>query len=305
MLLFLLGIFLFLIGLEGCKKSLKNITSLKIEKYITKKTEKLWVSIMIGVLATAILQSSSAFSVIVIGLIAIELLKFRSGLAMVMGANIGTTITVQIISLPVLTFYPYLIICGSSLILFSFLIKMKYLLVGFIILNFGILFAGLNLMTKAFDSPVLYQFFKGLIHSINQNSILAIFSGGVSTAIIQSSSAVTALVVSLITKDIINLKLAVAVALGSNIGTCITAFLASISGGKQAKSLALGHFIFNVMGVLFFLPFFKYFIFLISLTNVLPARQLANAHTLFNIITLLLFLPFYDTFVSFLKGDHL
>ena len=146
---------------------------------------------------------------------------------------------------------------GLLLILISYFIKKeiqtKLRLIGFIILSFGIVFAGLHFMTEAFNRPVVYSLFKKIIRNLNDNILMGVFSGAVTTAIIQSSSAVTGLLVGLTNKNMISLPLAVAAALGSNIGTCITAFLASLKGGKWAKLLALSHFLFNFFGITVFL----------------------------------------------------
>ena len=304
--LFFIGLFLFLMGLESCKIGLNKVSSKKIEEKIAKTTDKLWVSLLIGILATAILQSSSALSIIIIGLLEAELIKFRPALVVMFGANIGTTFTVQLISLPILSSYHYIIIAGFAFILISYFLKEKLnrktRLIGFIIVSFGIVFTGLYMMTEALNKPIIYSLFKKIISSLNNNIILGVFSGAFTTAIIQSSSAVTGLLVSLTNKNMIQLPLAVAAAMGSNIGTCITAFLASFKGGKWAKLLALGHFLFNLFGVVIILFFFNYFIYIIKLSSYLPSRQLANAHLLFNIFTVILIIPFFKIILNWLEA---
>ena len=301
--LFILGILLFLMGLEICKKCLKMLASKEFKKMIARSTDKLWSSILIGILATAVLQSSSALSIIIIGLIEANLIKFKPGMAVMFGANIGTTFTVQIISLPVLSFYPYLIISGVLLNILSIFTRKDLKKVGILIICFGVVFSGLNLMTEAFNKPEIHHLFINIIKGLNNNKYLGVLGGGMVTAMIQSSSAVTGLLVSLVSQDMISLHLAVAAAMGSNIGTCVTAFLASIKGTKSSISLAIGHFLFNLLGVIFFLFIFDFFIGLIKLTSVLPTRQLANAHSIFNIITLLIILPCFNSIVKILKPE--
>lgn len=305
---FLLGLLLFLFGLEGSKKGLDLLSSKHLQKTFLYVEDNVYIGILIGALITGILQSSSAVTVILIGLLDAEMISLRSALSILLGANIGTTITIQIISLPVLQLYPWLIFLGVLLYISGWYFNSYNVKgMGITIFSFGIVFTGLNMMTGFFDNP-LYRNIISNILSYGQNTIPGIFMGFFITAVVQSSSIVTGLTVSLARGGLISLPVAISITLGSNIGTCITGFIASLTCGKTAKVLAWGNFLFNMVGVLFILPFLQYFIKVITITTGTLPRQIANAHTFFNLLNVILFIPFYDTFVSFLRrninGDY-
>ncbi|MFW5992184.1 MAG: Na/Pi cotransporter family protein [Halanaerobiaceae bacterium] len=297
---FLSGLFLFLLGLEGVKKGLQQLTATRIRSILASFTENIYLCIGVGIFVTGILQSSSAVSIIIIGLLEAKIIDFKPAFAIMMGANIGTTLTVQIISLPVLTTYPYLLGCGIFFMLTG-LIRKKLFWSGLVLLGFGIVFGSLQMMISVFMKPDLKDIIYFLLKFCTNNVLYGIMLGIIVTAIIQSSSAVTGITVSLARKNLITLPVAIAIALGSNIGTCITAFLASINGGTNARALALGHFLFNVIGIILIFPLLPLFINFIMFTDDLLPRQIANAHTTFNIFNLIIFIPLTDTFVSILR----
>ncbi|MTI60653.1 MAG: Na/Pi cotransporter family protein [Firmicutes bacterium] len=301
--IFLLGLFLFLIGLEGSKKGVESISSAGFEGILHKLASNLPSSIFTGIIVTAILQSSSAVSIVLISLLESGLISVKSALAILLGANIGTTFTVQLISFPVLNTYPYLIILGLFLIILGCLTFNKIKMLGFILISFGVIFAGLNMMSAFFQREEVAVFIKYLLIKSGNNVLLNILLGMMITAVIQSSSAVTGITVSLAVANLITLPAAIAIALGSNIGTCITAYLASINCEREAKILANGHFIFNIIGVVLLLPVFDKFVYFINLTSTSLIRQIANAHTIFNIFNLFVFLPVFNSFVRFIGGE--
>ncbi|MFW6029604.1 MAG: Na/Pi cotransporter family protein [Halanaerobiales bacterium] len=299
--LFLFALFLFLFSLEAAKSSIKALASNKIENLLERLSTNLLLSIFLGIVVTAILQSSSAVSIILISLLDAKLLKLKAAVGILLGANIGTTITVQIISLPVLNYYYIFIILGISIYLIGLFLNKKFKYLGATILFLGLVFASLIIMTNYFKSPGIKLFNDTLLSYSNDNIYLAILLGAVITAVMQSSSAVAGLTVSFALNNLITLNTAVAIGIGSNIGTCITAFIASIIANKSAKSLAFTHFIFNVIGVLFIIPIFPYFISFISYLSDNLLRQIANSHTIFNIINLIIFIPFANKFIDFLE----
>ncbi len=302
--LFLWGLFLFLVGLEICKWSLKKAISGKIENIITGLSGNLFSCILLGILITSVIQSSSAVSVIIIGLIEAGVLSLKPALAIIMGSNIGTTVTVQIISLPVLDKYPHIIILGIIIILIGLFINKRLMFTGLALVAFGIVFAGLVMMTDFFKNPSIIELFKRFLTYTTNNSLLGILLGIFVTGLVQSSSVVTGITLGLARSGIINLVSAIAIALGSNIGTCITAFIASLNCSRISKMMATGHFIFNLIGVIVLLPFLNIFCKLVGLTSSNLMRQIANAHTLFNIFNVLLFLPFINDFADLLGGDR-
>lgn len=305
MLIFLSGLFLFLLGLEGSKRGLGRVASTKVELALKRLSNSIFLSIFSGVVVTAILQSSSGVSIIVISLIEAGLLQLKPAIGIMLGANIGTTFTVQIISFPVIALFPYLIISGLFFMIIGFMLRNKLVDAGLALASFGVVFAGLNMMTGYFQNPAVSGLITKILAFSGDNYLLGILLGVIITGIIQSSSAVTGITVSLARNNLITLPAAIAIALGSNIGTCITAFLASFNSSRLAKSLARGHFLFNLIGVIAILPFLGIFNHLVMLTSQNLLRQIANAHTLFNIFNVLIFLPFFDTFISFLRPKKL
>jgi len=297
---FFLGFIIFFSGLELTRFSLKNMHGRFIEEYIKFYTGNLYFCIFTGVIITAILQSSSAVSIILISFIEAKLIKFESAIAIIIGANIGTTITVQILSLPILSAYFYMLIAGTFFIIIGKIFENYLFKIGVIIFSFALVFWGLNMMTSYFSQDSVRLLLIKIL-SLSDNIFYGIFLGGLITAIVQSSSIVTAITLSLARNDLITLAIAISISLGSNIGTCITAFLASINSGKKAKALAKGHFLFNLLGVIFVLLYYPLFLKIINFIDGNLMRRIANAHTFFNIVSLLIFLPFYNKFVEFLK----
>lgn len=297
MLIFIVGLILFLVGLEGSKLCLKKLSSRTLKEKLKKFTDRSYLCLIGGIVITACLQSSSAVSIILIGLLEAGFIKLKAALLVMLGANIGTTVTLQIISFPILVYSPYLIILGLVLIFFKLLSSKnkskKIIYMGLILLSFGIIFNGLNLMTSYFDNnqinKLLFRFLTGKKSII----FIGIPVGAIITALIQSSSAVTGIVLSFLKLDLITLTKAIEIVIGTNLGTCVTAFIASINTGIEAKNLALGHFLFNLWGTIITLTFFDFFIDIIIKLGGTPSRNLANAHTFFNIIIVLSILPFF------------
>ncbi|NLM96561.1 MAG: Na/Pi cotransporter family protein [Halanaerobiaceae bacterium] len=304
MLVFFSGCLLFLGGLEACKWAIRNIINEKLKKIIISLDRHIILSIIIGIVITSIMQSSSAVSIILISLIESGAISFKSAFCIMMGANIGTTITLQIISLPVLNFYPHLIIIAVSIILLSRLFNNKKLFfAGVYIFFFAVVFAGLLLMSSVFKTQDKSGLIMDILKYSSNNIYLGIITGTITTAVIQSSSAVTGIIFSFALNRMINLETAVAVILGSNIGTCITAFLASLNAGIMSKRFAKSNFIFNIIGVITLLPLFTLFIKIIRLSSSHLPGQIANAHTFFNIYNVLVFLPFINTFICSIEND--
>ncbi|ACL69630.1 Na-cotransporter [Halothermothrix orenii H 168] len=301
MLLFLTGLFFFLAGLEGSKKSLTKLALKRVELLLKKLSDNNLLSLLVGVVSTAILQSSSGLTVIVISLIESGYLALKPAVLIIMGANIGTTLTVHLISLPIISYYSCIIISGLVVAIIGLFVNKKVFFGGLSLFCFGTAFAGLHLMTASFDLASSRNIIYNLLAFSRGNYLKGILLGALATGIVQSSSVITAITVSLARVNLINLSDAIAVTLGSNIGTCITGFLASINASIFSKRLAWGHLLFNFIGVLVLLPVIKPFIFLLDSTNTSLARQVANAHTLFNIYNLIIFLPFLNTFISVLR----
>ncbi|MFW5982022.1 MAG: Na/Pi cotransporter family protein [Halanaerobiaceae bacterium] len=301
--LFLFSLFLFLFALEATKRSIKSFASKRIEQALKKLSSNLFIAIITGIIITVFLQSSSAVSIILISLLDAKLLTLKSAVGILLGANIGTTVTVQIISLPILDYFYIFIIIGFIIFLIGLLLRNNFKYVGTAIFFLGLVFAALIMMTNYFQYAGLKLLNDSLLKYSNANIYTAILLGAVITGIMQSSSALAGITVSFAYNNLISLKTAVAIGIGSNIGTCVTAFVASLIASKSSKSLALAHFVFNLVGVLFIIPFFNIFLSIITYFSTDLLRQIANSHTLFNVINLLIFLPFFNKFINYLEKN--
>ena len=290
------GLGLFLYGMNLLSEGLQKITGDKIQKILELLTNKPIMGVATGALITSIIQSSSATSVIVIGLVNAGLLNLKQSISIIAGANIGTTITAQIVSFRLEKYALPAIGIGVALILLSK--KRKYKYWGQILLGFGILFLGLYTMSNAVKPLRSYTPFLDLLVNISHNPLLGIAVAAIFTAIIQSSSATTAIVIAMSIQGIIDIETAIPLILGSNIGTCFTAVIASIGSSITGKRVALSHLLFNVGGVILFIFFLDKFSFLATLTSPIIPRQIANAHTIFNVVNTIILLPFLSLFVK-------
>ncbi len=290
------GLGLFLYGMQLLSDGLQKIAGDRIQKIIEFLTNKPVMGVATGALITSIIQSSSATSVITIGLVNAGLLNLKQAVSVIVGANIGTTVTAQILSFRLEKYALPAIGIGF---IFNFLAKKRsYKYFGQILLGFGILFLGLYTMSQAVGPLREYTPFLNLLANISYNPLLGIVVATIFTAIIQSSSATTAIIIAMSIQGIMGLDAAIPLILGSNIGTCATVGIASVGSSITGKRLAFSHLLFNVGGVILFFFFLNKFTYLVSLTSSSIPRQIANAHTLFNVINAAILLPFLSLFIK-------
>jgi len=283
------GLGLFLFGMHQLSESLQKIAGNKIHQVLEALSKNPIKGITTGAIITAILQSSSATSVITIGFANAGLLNLKQAMSIIFGANIGTTITAQIISFQI---HEYILpAIGIGFAVNTIAKKKIYQYIGSVMIGFGLLFLGLSTMSSAIDPLKNNPFFINLLVSVAEKPLLGILIAALVTAILQSSSATTAIIISLSIQGLIGLDAAVPLILGTNIGTCITALLASIGSSITGKRIAIGHFLSKTTGVIIFYFFLNQFISLSSLTATAIPRQIANAHTLFNVLDTLILLP--------------
>nr|MBK5236970.1 Na/Pi cotransporter family protein [Clostridium sp.] len=270
---------------------LVNSTGEKLKKIFERITSNPYKGVATGAIITAVIQSSSATTVMVIGFVNAGLMNLYQATAVIMGANIGTTITAQLIAFNLDAIMPVFLGVGSLTILFSKGKRGRE--TGNIILGFGILFLGMELMKNTMTPLAQSPVFTTLIMKLEGNTILGILTGALMTAVIQSSSASTGIIVALASTGALPLGAAVPILFGNNIGTCITALLSSIGTSKTA---ALIHLFFNIIGTLIFIPLINPLIHLVQSISqggdVDIKRQIANAHTIFNIANTIIMVPF-------------
>lgn len=286
------GLALFLYGMSRMSAGLEAVAGNKMKRILEKLTANRFLGVLVGAGITAVIQSSSATTVMVVGFVNSGMLTLRQAVWIIMGANIGTTITGQLIALDIGAVAPFIAFLGVVAALFAKKPKVQY--VGEIAVGLGVLFIGMNMMGDAMIPFRESEAFLGLMTKFS-NPILGILAGMVFTAIIQSSSASVGILQALATSGAISFKSSVFVLFGQNIGTCITAFLASIGTSRNAKRTTVIHLSFNIIGTILFTAaccMFPLADLIEGLTPGKPATQIANMHTLFNIVTTCLLLPF-------------
>jgi len=282
-----LGLFIFGIHLMGT--GLHKAAGDKMRKILAALTSTPFIGMFVGLGVTSIIQSSSATTVILVGFVNAGLMTLRQAIGVILGADIGTTITAQLIAFKLTDYALPVIGLGMALNLFAR--KKFYKNIGEFLFGFGILFLGLNILTGSVKPFGGSESVRNAFVIFSKSPITGIATGMVVTMIIQSSSVTVGLVLALASAGLIDLKGAIPLILGDNIGTCITAILASIGTTISAKRTAIAHVTFKVLGVLLLLPFLPYYEKFVATTATSIMRQCANAHTIFNVIITTLFLP--------------
>lgn len=299
------GIALFLYGMSIMGSGLEKIAGGKMESILQKLTASTIRAVLLGALITGIIQSSAGTTVIVIGLVNSGIMQLSQGIGIIMGANIGTTVTGQLIRLSEMsggstwmefckpdTFAPLVAFAGA--ILYVFIKAPKKRNIGQIMMGFGLLFTGMGIMTSSVeplrDSPLFIQLFTSL-----QNPILGVLAGMLVTIAIQSSSASVGILQALSSTGVVTWGSAIPIILGQNIGTCSTPLIASVGASKAAKRSAVVHLYFNVIGSLVFLVVIYGLKALFQFTwwdEPIGMGDIANFHTLFNVVVTVMFIPF-------------
>jgi len=287
----LVGLVIFLFGLENFSSEIKKIAGEQFSKLLQKAVSNRFVATLSGFLVTAILQSSAATTLIAVSLINAGIISFGQSLGIIFGSNIGSTITAQLVALKLTSFAPYFVITGFLLGVFGG--KFKYIGKG--LFYFGLVFFGLSLMSQAVtpikDDPAVINYFLNL-----SNIYLAILAGFLLTALTNSSAVVIGIVIVFAGAGLIPLSHGIPILLGANLGTTMTTLIASFRLNLYAKRTAVAHLLFNIFGVLLILPFLNlYTNFIISLGGSVE-QQIANAHTIFNIINAGIFLILLNPF---------
>ncbi len=298
------GLSIFLYGIHILSDGLKKASSSNVKKILAKGTSNPFAGTFVGIGATALIQSSSATTVLTVGFVNAGLMKLSQAIGIIYGANIGTTVTGQIMAFKISDYALLFVIIGAILNIFT---KKAYLKnIGAFLMGLGFIFFGMHMMKGGVGPLKHSQEFKDFFVRFSHNPILAVLTGMVLTMVLQSSSATVGIVITLAAEGLIDLHAAIPLIMGDNIGTCITASLASIGTNLTARRTAAAHFGFNIIGtliVLILLPIYKN---IIVLTADSLERQVANAHTIFNVVNALIFLPFtkwYTQLIEFIvKG---
>ncbi len=295
------GLALFLYGMQMMSSGLESAAGNRMKRILEKLTANRFLGVLVGAVITAIIQSSSATTVMVVGFVNSGMMTLRQAVWIIMGANIGTTITGQLIALDVGAMAPFIAFMGVAMIVFMKNEKLHH--IGSILGGLGVLFIGMDMMGAAMKPLGNSEEFVSLLTKF-EDPVLGIMAGMVFTALIQSSSASVGILQALANSGVIALSSSAFVLFGQNIGTCITALLASIGTNRNARRTTVIHISFNVIGTIIFTtlclvtPLIS---FMEGLTPANPSAQIANLHTTFNVVTTLLLLPFGGLLTKFAK----
>lgn len=294
------GVGLFLYAMKLMGDGLQNATGDKLKKIFEKITSNPIKGVFTGAAVTAIIQSSSATTVMVVGFVNAQLMNLYQAASVIMGANIGTTVTALMVTLDIDAIVPIFVGIGALLVLFIDGKQGKQ--IGNIMLGFGLLFLGMDLMKGAMEPLKNSPIFIEILTKLDGNIFLGILAGLCITAILQSSSATTGILVSLASTGILKITMVIPILFGCNIGTCVTALLSSVGTSKTAKKAAVIHLLFNVFGTLIFIPLFRPLVWLVSEAPGIAVprveAQIAFAHIVFNVVNTLILLPFIKGLVS-------
>ena len=309
------GLAIFLFGMEQMSEAMRTVAGLRMRDILSRLTSNRWIGLLTGTVVTAIMQSSTVTNVMIVSFITAGLMNFSQAIAIILGANIGTTFTVQILALKVTKYALFLVAVGF---VFLFNGKGKGKWYGQWVMGLGLLFLGMELMGSSMmplrDYPPFIAFMSAIAHPLLGILVAAIFA-----ALIHSSSATIGLAIVFASQGMVPLETGIAFVLGANIGTCATAVLAAIGKPRDAVRASVTHVFFNITGALLVLPFLGAFTALVRVISpgvdglstaaaqaaIIP-HQIANAHTLFNVAAALLFLPFapwIEKIIYFLVAD--
>lgn len=294
------GLGLFLLGMKMMSDSIEKVAGARLRSILEFFTKNKFAGIFVGIIFTGIVQSSSACTVMVVSFVNSGLINLYQAVGVILGANIGTTVTSQLISFNLSKYAPLLLLAGVIMIMFFK--KGSIVKTGDVLVGFGVLFQGLALMSQSMDglkgSPMIAEWFASL-----SNPFFAVLVGFLVTSVIQSSSVTVSIVLLLAQQGLLNLPICLFIILGCNMGSCVTALIASLAGMKDAKRAALIHFLFNLIGSLIV---FIILIFagspivdkILDFSHNDPGRFVANSHTLIKVFQVIILLPFTNWLVK-------
>jgi phosphate:Na+ symporter len=282
------GLALFLFGMQVMRIGLTNLAGNRLKEGLLRFTQSPVHGLLTGMIATGLVQSSSAVTVLTIGLVNARLITFPQTIGIILGANIGTSLTTELIALNISDFAVPMLILGTI----GWLTRHRLTrCIGLSSAGFGCIFLGIKTMQAIVIPLKAAGFFDNLLLASSE-PMVGVAAGIIITAIIQSSSATIAMVMGLMEGAVMPLEVGIAMVLGANVGTCVTAWIASIGGLPAAKQVAWAHIILNIVGTLAFLPLIPILAKISLSLTYIPATQIAHAQTIFNIVSSLVALPF-------------
>lgn len=301
LLLFIFFLAVFIGGMTLLRKGLFELSASRMKNWLTLMTDTPLKGLVAGMVVTALLHSSSAVMVITIGLISAGILRFSQSIGIILGSNIGTTFTLEIITFNIDTFIVPFAVIGAVLMLFR---NRTWNNIGAISFGMAAVFAAMRGFTFLADPVTSLPIVELALGNLNNSHLVSMFTGTIVTAMIQSSTAMTGIIMGFLSEGTLSMDSAIAAMLGANIGTCITAMLASIGAGKEARLTAFAHVWLNIAGAAVFYPFIGEIATLAPLTASRPEVQLAHVSVVYNIIASLLVLPVAEKFGRMIEVLH-
>lgn len=296
----ILGVSVFFLGMLLMNHSITSLSGHKLKKIIQYSTANPLIGVIVGILVTAITQSSSGTTIMVVSLVNSGYMNLYQATSVIMGANIGTTFTGQLVSFNFFYYIPKILFIG--VLLHSLKLSKNLRGLGNFLMGFSFLFIGIKIMIYFLDPLRQLMGFEKLILSLGQYKLKGIILGAVTTAIIQSSSTGIAIIQGLAHNNLLTINFALPVMLGLNMGTCVTTLFSGIVSHKNGKRAAIIHLLFNFIGVIILYPFIPLFAsIIISLTPTDPVKQISNAHSLFNVLNTIVLFPFIPLMVYLSK----
>ncbi len=294
------GIIIFFLGMFLMNHSIISLSGNRLKKYIQYSTSNPLIGAIVGILVTALTQSSSGTTVMVVSLVNSGCMNLYQATSVIMGANIGTTFTGQLVSFNFFSYIPRILFVG--VLLHSLRLSKSSKQIGGFLIGFSFLFIGIKTMIYFLDPLKEMMGFKDLILSVEDNKLKGIFLGALTSAIIQSSSTGIAIMQGLAYKGLLSINFAIPVMLGLNMGTCVTTLFSGIVSDKNGKRAALIHLLFNFIGVIIFFPFITVFSnFISSISPIDSVKQISNAHSVFNLINTIILFPLIPLMVRLSK----
>ena len=296
------GVGVFILAMKIMSDSLNQIAGNRMKNLLEKIAGNKIKSVFIGALVTAVIQSSSATTVMVIGFVNADMMDLNQAAAIIIGSNIGTTLTGILVSLESFNISLYLSLFVFIGVMLSFIKKLKKL--ANLLIGLGMLFVGLKMMSSACDDESIRVLFSNVLEKLEHPLLLELL-GIIFTAIIQSSSAMTGIIIVMVGRKVMTLRNGLFITLGTNIGTCVTALISIIGANTNSKRTALIHFIFNISGCILFTPLLWIFgrpiIFLLELISSKNSLRIAYFHLFFNVTTAWIMIPLINYLVGFVK----
>ncbi|MCX7944622.1 MAG: Na/Pi cotransporter family protein [Deltaproteobacteria bacterium] len=293
------GLALFLLGLNFLRDAIQHFAGERLRLVIQQFTSNRFLGMFWGAVFTVVLQSSTAMTVMLVGLTQSGIISLTQAMPILLGSDVGTTITVQLISFRLDRYSLFMVALGFALFFFGKKYRIKF--AGQLLLGFGLIFYGIKVLIDSSLPLQNSEVFSIVLKYFGENEMLCLIFSTIITALIHSSAATLGVIISLAISGSMTIEVAIPFIYGANIGTCFTALLAGIGSDANGKRTAVAHVLFKIIGVVIFYPFTEYFAYLVSQTDTSVARQIANAHTIFNLSIAIILIPFSTLTANILK----